>query len=119
MALSVYVYVYTYTYVYNANVTVQYSMAHRILPEVLPYFRTLRVQLYLSHVRCLGVVARRAVGVRRIESSHASPRAPARASGASPARAAKVQLCTLRLYTYARKYRCLSATMKANTIGAH
>ena len=94
MALSVYVYVYTYTYVYNANVTVQYSMAHRILPEVLPYFRTLRVQLYLSHVRCLGVVARRAVGVRRIESSHASPRArprarphaPARARGASPER---------------------------------
>ena len=40
-----------------------------------------------SHERCLRVVARRAVEVRRIESSHASPRAPARAtraSGASP-----------------------------------
>jgi len=46
-----------------------------------------------SHERCLRVVARRAVEVRRIESSHASPRArprtparAARASGASPER---------------------------------
>ena len=42
-----------------------------------------------SHERCLRVVARRAVEVRRIESSHATPRAlgrAARASGASPER---------------------------------
>ena len=42
-----------------------------------------------SHERCLHVVARRAVEVCRIESPHASPRAPARAaraSGASPER---------------------------------